>query len=74
MSEDSTSHAEEVEEIAYHDKERQPGAGPLRVDEPFKLREDMYSLLFITQLKPLYKTFIDKAEAERKDTLEVLLE
>ena len=34
--------------IAYKEKIRLPGNGPLRLDKPLKFREDMYAIFFMT--------------------------
>ena len=39
----------------YREKKRDPGTGDYRIDNPFNFREDMYSLLFISMVKPIYK-------------------
>ena len=37
-----------AEVIAYKEKIRLPGNGPLRLDKPLKFREDMYAIFFMT--------------------------
>ena len=32
---------------AYKERDRLPGTGALRIDEPLEFREDMYSLFFV---------------------------
>ena len=39
----------------YKLRPRDMGTGDIRVDNPFNFREDMYSLLFISMVKPIYK-------------------
>ena len=44
---------------AYKEIKRLPGTGALRIDQPVEFREDMYSLFFVAQVKPMYKHHID---------------
>ena len=45
---------------SYNTKERNAGKGPLRVAETLSFREDMYSLLFISMVKPVYMKFCEE--------------
>ena len=58
---------------AYKEMDRPAGSGPLRIDTALRPREDMYSALFIAQVKPAYKRHLDEKVAEKNRCLEILI-
>ena len=44
----------------YTKRERTMGSGKFRIGKPVVFREDMYSLLFISMVKPIYKKFCEE--------------
>ena len=57
-----------IEEVygvaAYGDRDRGMGTGDRRIGNPLEFREDMYSLLFISMVKPLYKKFCEEHQEQ----------
>lgn len=52
---------EEVYEIEpYAERDRACGSGPRRNDEFLEFNEDMYSLFFISCVKPCYKKYCEE--------------
>ena len=63
--EDDRDPLEKITEEVYHstpygERERGMGCGDRRVGIPLEFREDMYSLLFISMVKPLYKKYCEE--------------
>ena len=42
------------------------GCGEIRTDTDFEFREDMYSLLFVSMVKPIYKKYCEENQDEDK--------
>ena len=58
---------EDLEQMTgYRNQRREPGQGPLRIGTKLDFREDMYSLLYISLVHPVYKDWCDE-EADKKD-------
>ena len=59
--------------IGYRNQRREPGQGPLRLGTKLDFREDMYSLLYISLVHPVYKDWCDnEADKKEKDLDEVI--
>ena len=41
-------------QYSYSNKEREPGSGKLRIGEHIKVRDDLYSMLFVSTLHAEY--------------------
>ena len=48
----------------YGDRDRGMGTGERRIGNPMEFREDMYSLLFISMVKPVYKKFCEEHQEQ----------
>ena len=58
--------------MPYVGRDRSMGAGKLKIGKPVVFREDMYSLLFISVVKPIYKKFCEeKYERDLKKSLHI---
>ena len=44
----------------YLERERSMGCGEFRMGKSLEFRQDMYSLLFISMVKPIYKIFCEE--------------
>ena len=49
---------------SYANRIRQAGAGPIRVNSTLSFREDMYSLLYISMVKPIYMKYCERNTKE----------
>lgn len=58
----------------YTDQQRKIGSGPLRLNEPLKIREDLYSRLFVCSLCPEYIYHFKKNDEEEQETKKKVLE
>ena len=59
----------------YTTRERTMGSGKFRIGKPVVFRDDMYSLLFISMVKPIYKKFCEEnQEGDLQDRLNTFLE
>lgn len=63
--EDDRDPLEKITETVYNstpygDRTRSMGCGDRRIGNPVEFREDMYSLLFISMVKPLYKKYCEE--------------
>lgn len=50
------------EEENYREKKREPGAGPARIGQSIILNEDIYSMFFISTMRPAYLHYYQKIE------------
>ena len=48
----------------YVERERKDGEGPLRINTQLPLKEDMYNLCFVAQVKEMYKNNCDSKGEE----------
>ena len=53
--------------------ERRPGSGPLRIGECMEINSDLYSMLFVSALRPEYVYYYDKETKKRNMAAEKLL-
>ena len=59
---------------AYRDRERDYGTGDIRIGTSFTFTEDMYSLLFIGQVKTMYIEACEKMQEARDNTLNEMIQ
>ena len=58
---------------AYTSGHRRRGAGPVRIGERMKVRDDLYSMLFITTLHAEYISYYDGEAADQEEATEKML-
>lgn len=60
--------------ICYFEQSQDPGCGPKRIKTPFCLREDLYALLYISQVKPMIKDEALRVSTEKQAAIDTLIE
>ena len=60
--------------MPYKDRERFYGTGPLRIGKPFTFKEDIYSLLFIANVRREYKDQCVQEAFERVKCIDLMIQ
>lgn len=60
--------------VCYLEQTQDPGCGPKRIKTPLFLREDLYALLYISQVKPMIKEEALRVSNERNSALETVIQ
>ena len=63
----------EATEFSYLADRRQRGSGPVRIGERMKVREDLYSMLYVTTLHAEYIDYYDKEKDLNENATEKML-
>lgn len=60
-------------EQGYGDKKRKTGHGPYRLGESIPIRDDLYSMIFITCFHPEYVKYLDDEKDKKEAQMEAII-